>query len=314
MNMKFKHESVLLDEIIQMLDPQPNQNFIDATLGGGGHAKEILKRTVPNGKLLGIDLDQKSIYFNQENYLKEFTKRIILVNKNFFYLKSIVQDNEFENIDGILFDLGFSTELIKKSGKGMSFEKDEFLDMRFDPETHLTAQQIVNKWKQNDIETILRQNAEERFARQIAKNIVQYRKNKPINTTFQLNNIIEQSVPKRFWPKKINVATKTYQALRITVNNELENLKTVLNDSLQILNPCGKIAVISFHSLEDRIVKKFFKKMAQKCTCPPEIPVCVCENKPKLKILTKKPIIPSQKEIENNPKSRSAKLRVAQKL
>ncbi len=297
------HFPVLSKEIIDYLDPKPNENFIDATFGQGGHTLKILERTKPKGKVLAIEIDpelyekmRKEIRNKKE--WKEKRERLILVNSSFTNLKEIVKREKFENIKGILFDLGLSSWHLEESKRGFTFLKNEPLNMRYDGKINeLTAKDILNKWSKKEIERILKEYAQERFAKRISEKIVKERKEKKIETTFQLVQIIKKATPKWYHFKRIHFATRVFLALRIAVNNELENLKRGLEQALEILKSGGKIAVISFHSGEDKIVKNFFK-----------------ENKSKLKILTKKPIVPQKEEIVQNLKSRSAKLRVAIKI
>ena len=310
--MKFQHEPVLVKEVIEYLAPKPNENFIDCTLGGGGHAKEILKMTSPNGKLLGIDLDAEAIKAAKEN-LQEFGQRVNLVNDNYKNLKQIIYDSGFNQINGILLDLGLSSYELQDAARGFSFKGSDKLDMRFGQEG-LTASDILNNYKEEELARIFKEYGEERFSRQIAKEIVTERKHNKILKTDQLVSLIAKVYQHKPKPRNINIATKVFQALRIEVNDELNNLKKVLPDALNVLAQGGRLAVISFHSLEDRIVKEFFKREAKECICPPEIPVCICGHQAQLKILTKKPIMPSLAEINNNPRSRSAKLRIAIKI
>ncbi|XOB40939.1 MAG: 16S rRNA (cytosine(1402)-N(4))-methyltransferase RsmH [Candidatus Nealsonbacteria bacterium] len=288
------HKSVLKKEVIEYLDPKTNENFIDSTIGQAGHSLEVLKKNKPNGKVLGIELDNE-IY---EGLIIRKIKRLVLVNDSFKNLKEIVKNNNFKPVSGILFDLGFLSWHIEDSGRGFSFKKNELLDMRYSTDSELTAQEIVNKWKEKEIEEILKKYGEERFSRRISNQIVNQRRIKPIKTTFDLIEIIKRAVPSYYRYKRIHFATKTFQALRIAVNDELNNLKEALPQALEVLEKQGRIVVISFHSLEDRIVKNFFKK----------------HSKEKLEILTKKPITASKSEIINNPRSRSAKLRAAVKI
>ncbi|MBL7150075.1 MAG: 16S rRNA (cytosine(1402)-N(4))-methyltransferase RsmH [Candidatus Pacebacteria bacterium] len=301
------HIPVLQKEVLEYLNPKPNQNFIDCTIGEAGHTLAILEKNRPKGKVLGIEWDIE-LYKNlsksdtraaakgEEEDLSSLTiNRLVLVNDNFVNLKEIVEREKFRPIQGILFDLGMSSWHLEESGRGFSFLRNEPLDMRFGVQNELTAEEIVNKWKAKDIEKVLEEYGEERFAKRIAKNIVEIRKFKPIETTFQLLDVIKKAVPGWYQHQRLHFATKTFQALRIAVNDELENLKEVLPQALEILEPGGRIVVISFHSLEDRIVKNFFRNQAKEES---------------LKILTKKPISPSkEEEIKINPRSRSAKLR-----
>lgn len=292
------HIPVLKKEVIKYLDPEPNQNFIDCTFGEGGHTRIILKNISPEGKVLGIEWDFK-LYQKLKKETAEFSERLILANDSFGNLKEIVRKKEFNQVQGILFDLGMSSWHLEESKKGFSFRKDELLDMRYNPKNSLTAERIINKWGEKEIRDILKDYGEERFAKRIARQIVKTREKKPIKTTLQLVETIKRTLHPRFRYKRTHFATRTFQALRITVNKELENIKEGLRQSIDVLDPEGRIVVISFHSLEDRIVKRFFKEKSQ-------------ENI--LKILTKKPITPLQKEVNKNPRSRSAKLRAAEKI
>ncbi len=288
------HIPVLLKEVIAYLNPKPNENFIDATFGLGGHSFAILEKNVPKGKVLGIEADSLLI--------ENLNDRLILVNDNFSRLTEIIKKEQFESIAGILMDLGISSWHLEKSGRGFSFLKDEPLDMKVQSakrkaqSDELTAEYIVNNWTQQELEKILREYGEERFAARIAENICRARKVKSIKTTFQLAEIIKRSVPTNYENRRINHATRTFLALRIAVNQELENLEKALPQTVEILKKGGRLAVISFNSLEDRIVKNFLKSKADEGI---------------IEILTKKPIIASHQEIINNPRSRSAKLRAA---
>jgi 16S rRNA (cytosine1402-N4)-methyltransferase len=289
------HKPVLLKEVIEYLNVGKNKNYVDCTIGEGGHAIEILKRNGPKGKVLGIEIDPE-LY---KKLKEEKLERLILVNDSYSNLKEIVEREGFKEIHGILFDLGISSWHIEKSGRGFSFLRDEPLIMRYDRRQKLTAERIVNEWPEKEIERILKEFGEERFAKRIAREIVRARKVKPIKTTFQLVEVIKKAVPSFYQHRKIHFATKAFQALRIAVNNELENLKIALPQAIDVLENGGRLVVISFHSLEDRIVKNFLKEK---------------EREGKIKILTKKPIRPSKEEIIKNPRSRSAKLRGALKI
>jgi 16S rRNA (cytosine1402-N4)-methyltransferase len=310
MAIEAKHTPVLLNEVIEFLNPRPNQNFIDCTLGAGGHTAEILKRTAPNGKVLGIDLDGRAIEIAKKNIGSE---RLMAVNDSYKNLEKIVLQNNFSDISGILVDLGYSSMEITDSEKGFSFQIDAPLDMRYGNEG-VTAAEIIAKSRESELEKIFRDYGEERFAKKIAHKICVRRETNPIRTTSELVEIIAEAVPKKFQHGRIHFATKIFQALRIAVNDELGNLEAVLPQAVKILNPGGRIAVISFHSLEDRIVKNFFRREAAGCICPKEFPVCNCGHKAILKILNKKPLVPSEEEAKINPRSRSAKLRVAERL
>ena len=294
------HVPVLFEEVIEYLNPQPNENFIDCTFGYGGHSLEIFKRIKPDGKILGIEWDAKTIEAVEAGNKKlEFGQNLILVNDTYSNLKNIVEKNNFYPVNGILFDLGISSWDIEKSGRGFSFLRNELLDMRFNENNLLTAREIINKWSEEKLADIFYQYGEERRARAIARHIISARKEKSIETTIDLAEIVKKAMPVRQRFGRIHPATRVFQALRIAVNDELGNLEAGLKDSLEILALSGRIAVISFHSLEDRIVKNFFRDKFKEG---------------KLKILTKKPVIAGEEEVARNPRSRSAKLRVAEKI
>ena len=291
------HLPVLQKEVLQYLDPKENENFIDCTAGKGGHTTAILEKNGPKGKVLGIDADPEMIK-NLTSRISniEHRRRLMPACGSFADLKEITEKENFKKISGILLDLGMSSWHLEESGRGFTFQKTEPLDMRYNSQNPLTAAKILNFWSEPEIEKILKEYGEERFARSIAQEIIKTRSSSPIESTQQLVRIIQQAIPRNYQKGKYHFATRTFQALRIAVNNELENLKKVLPQAVDILMKEGVLTVISFHSLEDRIVKTFFR-----------------EN-PNLKIITKKPISPDQKEIKNNPRSRSGKLRAAEKL
>lgn len=313
------HIPVLLNEVIEYLDPKPNENFIDVTLGNGGHAKEILKRTAPDGKLLGIDRDIDSISAAKEN-LKEFGDRVIYEQGNFSDLNEILTDNPaFGKAKGILADLGLSSVQIEESGRGFSFDSDEPLIMSQTwpmKKGQKTAMEIVNNYREEELSHIFQDYGEERLARAIAQRIVEARKLKNIATARELADIAFGAYKKFSGGKKWNIhpATRIFMALRIAVNNEIENLESFLPQATQSLSDKGRLAVISFHSLEDRIVKNFFRRESKNCVCPPEVMECACGHVKALKIITKKPVTATFDEINSNPRSRSAKLRVAEKI
>ncbi len=290
------HIPVLLSEVINYLDPKENENFIDATLGEGGHTLALLQKTSPAGKVLGIDLDPETLEIAHRK-LHAFGDRLILTNDNFKNLEAIVDDKKFKEISGIIFDLGMSSRDIDEAGRGFTFLKDEPLLMNFGSDNLLTAEHIVNNWPEDELEKILKIYGEEKFSRQIAKGIIIARNEKPIKTTFDLVKIIENVTPNFYHHGRIHPATRTFQALRIAVNDELNTIQKGLEAALKILSSGAKIAVISFHSLEDRIIKNFFR-----------------DHKDVLKTLTKKPVVPAEVEILNNSRARSGKLRVAQKI
>jgi len=295
------HIPVLKDEAVSYLNPESGGNFIDATAGQGGHTIAILKKTGKNSKVLCIDWTPELAKELGERIKKlGFEDRVILVSNNFSKLAEIVREHKFNPVNGILFDLGMSSWHLQESKRGFSFQKDEFLDMRYDPlREKLTAWEIVNNWSKKEIEMVLRKYGDQPFAAKIALYITKQRKVSPINTTYQLKEAVTRAMPKFYGRKKINPATKTFQALRIATNRELDNLKSALLQAVRVLEPEGRLVVISFHSLEDRIVKNFFRERAKNGS---------------LKILTKKPVGPSKKEVEKNPRSRSAKLRAAVRI
>lgn len=292
------HTPVLQKEVLQYLSPKANENFIDCTVGEGGHSISILENSGPEGMLLGIDLDSSQVE-NSRKRLSDFKDRVILQNDSYVNIKDIVLKDNFKPINGILIDLGYSSWQIEQSKRGFSFSRDEILDMRYDMQNTLTAEKIVNEYPENELQRILRDYGEEKFFRQIAKRIINERDKKRIDNTGQLVEIIRMALPPKFRKGRISFATKTFQALRIEVNGELDNVKKVLPKAVEILAPGGRLAVISFHSLEDRIVKNFFKDK---------------EKENLVKILTKKPITATSKEVFSNPRSRSAKLRVLIKI
>jgi len=306
MAVKF-HTPVLLKEAIEFLSLKPGGIYVDATLGGGGHSESILKTLNGKGKLTGIDQDEEAI---NEARLR-LSGRIELVQDNFSNIKNILKGKK---INGILFDLGVSSHQIDSPDRGFSLRVDGPLDMRMDKTLKMSAADIVNSWSIEDIAKIIKEYGEEKFAKKIARSIESARKRKKISTTLELVEIINQSL-KPFPPKvKMDGTTRTFQALRITVNDELNKLKKALVDSIDALDKGGRIVVISYHSLEDRIVKTIFRDAEKKCVCPPKVPVCTCAHEQKLKILTKKPVVPAEEEVTKNPRARSAKLRAAERI
>lgn len=293
----FRHQPVMLREVVQLLAPKKNQNFIDATLGLGGHAQALLEKTGPQGKLLGIDWDREMLEVSRQN-LEIFGKRVILVNDNFVYLDEIVSEQGFRDIAGILFDLGLASPQIDNASRGFSFQKDGPLDMRMGNQNK-TAADIVNQSTPQELERIFRQYGEERYSRLVAKTIVQTRRQRKIKRTLELVEIIKSAVPEYSQHGRIHPATRVFQALRIAIGDELNNLSFALPRAFDTIAVGGRIIVISFHSLEDRIVKNYFRDLS---------------SQDKGKILTKKPIIPTAEEAKSNPRSRSAKLRVIEKI
>ena len=292
------HVPVLLKEVIDYLNTRADKNFIDATVGEGGHGLAILKKNGPNGRLMGIEIDS-GVYESLKENMAEMVERVVLVNDSYINLEKIVKKNDFKPVHGILFDLGMCSWHLDVSGKGFSYLKDEPLDMRFDSESDLTAAEIINTWDIKKIEEILREFGEEKYVYRISLAIKEARKKERIIGTQQLVDILKRTLPKYYDNRKIHFATRTFQALRIAVNNELQTIEEGLEQAIKILEPNGRIVVISFHSLEDRIVKNIFREKAK-----------IGE----LSILTKKPITPCLEEIKNNSRSRSAKLRAAEKI
>jgi len=302
------HIPVLVEEVVEALNVAPGNRYVDCTLGGGGHASAILQRCQPSGELLGIDSDPEAIKLAQHN-LYDYFESTILINANFSNLEQICTETGFAPVDGILFDLGLSSLQLGTAERGFSFQRNGPLDMRFNPDEKLTAADIVNKLPETKLAQLIRIYGEETFAERIAANIVQ---NRPINDTAELAIIVTNSIGVH--RGKIHPATKTFQALRIAVNRELEYLTSALEQTLNCLNSGGRLVVLSYHSLEDRIVKNFMLRESKACLCPPDIPECRCHHEPKLQLITRNVIVPTDNEVEINPRSRSAKLRVAQRL
>ncbi len=312
--MEYKHISVLFNECIEGLNLKRGQKIIDCTLGGAGHSKAILDKISPKGQLISFDLDPASIK-NAKMVLADYKegKDYILINDNFVNLKENLKNLNIDGVDGILMDLGISSYELDDETRGFSFQGDYPLDMSFSGKEKYNAEYIVNNYSIDDLTKIFREYGEEEKAYYIAKKINEERKIRPIKTTADLVNIILKAKPRRS-KDKIHPATQVFQALRIEVNHELENLEKVLPDAIESLKSGGILAIITFHSLEDRIVKQFFKKESTDCLCDPEIPICICKHKKKIKLVNKKPIIPSDKEIKENPRSRSSKLRIIEKI
>lgn len=300
------HEPVMLEECISALQVQRGGRYIDCTVGGGGHAAAILEESSPGGRLIGIDADPHAIRVARGK-LKPYGKDAILVNENFKYLENICTRHGFSPVNGVLFDLGMSSLQLEEAGRGFSFRQDSPLDMRFSDRQDLTAADIVNTYPEVELAQLLYRYGEEQRNRQIARCIVERR---PLETTQELARVVEQAVGGT--RGRIHPATKTFQALRIAVNHELENLELALEQAVNLLGNGGRIVVISFHSLEDRLVKGFFRREAQWCICPPGMPACICGHTPRLKVLSKKVFRPSPVEVQTNPRSRSARMRVAE--
>ncbi len=302
------HKPVLLQETIEALQAQPRKRYIDCTLGCGGHAQAILEEIQPGGKLLGIDTDPEATRVARVR-LANHAESTIIVDDNFVNLETICKENNFLPVQGILFDLGISSAQIEKAGRGFSFQQDGPLDMRFSPAQELTAADIINILTEDKLAELIRNYGEERYSRQIAKHMAKHR---PIATTLELAHIVESAVGGR--RSRIHPATKTFMALRIATNRELDNLITALKQAVTCLDHKGRLVVISYHSLEDRLVKNFMKQESTGCLCPPRTPKCTCGHEATLKLISKKVITPSPKELESNTRSRSAKLRVAERI
>lgn len=308
--MEFKHYSVLLEETIENLNIKPDGIYVDGTLGGAGHASQVAKRLSEKGRLIGIDQDADAIKAASER-LAPFGERITIIRSNYANMKEELHRIGVEHVDGIVLDLGVSSFQLDTPERGFTYrEADAPLDMRMDDRKTLTAKDIVNDYSEMDLYRIIRDYGEDKFAKNIAKHIVAERAKKPIETTGELTEIIRASIPMKVQATGGHPAKRTFQAIRIELNRELEVLQNNLDEMIDLLNPGGRICIITFHSLEDRIVKTSFKKNENPCTCPSDFPVCVCGNVSKGKVITRKPILPSEEELEENSRSKSAKLRV----
>ena len=307
--MEFKHKSVLLNETIDGLNIKPDGIYVDGTLGGGGHAYEVCRRLGEKGSIVGIDQDAAAIEAASAR-LKDFGEKVIIVRSNYCDMKSKLHELGIDKVDGIVLDLGVSSYQLDTAERGFSYREDAPLDMRMDTRQKMTARDIVNDYTEADLYRVIRDYGEDKFAKNIAKHIVQARAVKPVETTAELSEIIRASIPMKFQKKSGHPAKRTFQAIRIELNRELDVLRDSLDDMIDLLNPGGRLCIITFHSLEDRIVKSAFRKNENPCTCPPDFPVCVCGKKSKGSIITKKPILPSEEELEYNSRSKSAKLRI----
>lgn len=309
------HDPVLLQEVVDFFKPLPGQNFVDATLGAGGYSTALLKAVKPSGKVLSIDLDEEAIKNFNNSLENKYKKNAVIVHGNFAQLDKIVRNQKFNNISGIVADLGFNSAQLDVSGRGLSFQKKEPLDMRLDGKSdEADAKFLLNNESQTNLTKIFRDFGEERYAYQIAARIVKARTSKLFHYTTDLTEIIKDALPKPKQHRWEDSARRIFQALRIAVNHELENLAELLPKALDLVNPGGYVAVVSFHSLEDRIVKQFFSECARGCVCPIDFPQCVCGRNPRGKILTKKPVRAGSEELNRNPRSKPAKLRVLQKI
>ena len=309
---EFHHISVLLEECLEGLAIKPDGIYVDGTLGGAGHSSRIAAR-LTTGRLIGIDRDPVALKAAGER-LQPYADRVTLVHANFCEINQVLQDLNIEGVDGILLDLGVSSPQLDDGARGFSYMADAPLDMRMNSEDSLTAHTVVNTWPQEELKRILYTYGEERYAPQIAAAICRRRQEAPIETTLELVDIIRSAMPAAALREKQHPAKRSFQAIRIAVNDELGAVEKVMRDAIPALNPGGRLAIITFHSLEDRIVKVGMAEAAKGCTCPPNFPVCVCGNKPKVRIISRKPITSTDEELQRNPRARSAKLRVCEKI
>ena len=307
--MAFRHTSVLLEETVNGLVVKPDGIYVDATLGGGGHAYEVCRRLGEQGRFIGIDQDAAAIEAASAR-LSDFGEKVTVIRSNYCEMKSKLHAIGVEKVDGIVLDLGVSSYQLDTAERGFSYRTDAPLDMRMDQRQQMTAREIVNTYSEADLYRVIRDYGEDKFAKNIAKHIVMEREKAPIETTGQLNEIIRHAIPMKFQKTSGHPSKRTFQAIRIELNRELEVLRDSLDDMIDLLNPGGRICIITFHSLEDRIVKSAFRKNENPCTCPSHFPVCVCGNESKGKVITKKPILPGEEELEQNSRSKSAKLRI----
>ena len=310
--MKFEHTSVLLEEVLENLAIRPDGIYVDGTLGGGGHSFHILERLTAGGRLIGIDQDTDAIAAAGER-LSQFGDAVTIVHDNYEHIANVLEDLSVTSVDGILLDLGVSSYQLDNPERGFTYRTDAPLDMRMDQSSALTAREIVNTYSEEELPRILREYGEEKCAARIAANICRQRKVKPLETTGDLSSIVRASIPARMREKGGNPDKRTFQAIRIACNRELDVLRDSLDTMIGLLNPGGRLCVITFHSLEDRIVKNAFRRNENPCTCPPEFPVCVCGKKSRGRVITRKAIVPSARELEVNRRSASAKLRVFEK-
>lgn len=313
--MEFNHKSVLLDECIENLNIQPDGIYIDGTIGGAGHSSEIFRRLNSNGLLVGLDQDSFAVETSIKRLEAIGTEaNFKVVNTNFKNISATCEELRIQGVDGILLDLGVSSHQLDEASRGFSYQNDAPLDMRMDRNSELSAYQVVNNYSEQEIYRIIRDYGEENWASRIAKFIVEARTEQPIRTTFDLVDIIKRAVPSGARREGPHPAKRTFQAIRIAVNQELDILNNTIEDCVTLLKSGGRLCIITFHSLEDRIVKIQFNKQVNPCTCPPSFPVCICGKKPQAVLVNRKPIVSSEEELENNPRARSAKLRVLQKI
>lgn len=311
--MMFEHKSVLLYETVDSLNIKPDGIYVDGTLGGGGHAFEVCKRLSKNGRLIGIDQDEDAVTAAAE-HLKEFSDKVTIVRNNYVNIKEVVQSLTAGQVDGIYLDLGVSSYQLDTTERGFTYREDAPLDMRMDQRNTETARDIVNYYSESDLYRIIRDYGEDRFAKNIAKHIVRARQEKEIETTGELIELIKAAIPARIRATGGHPAKRTFQAIRIELNKELEVLEHSIDGMIELLAPGGRLSIITFHSLEDRIVKNRFRTSEKPCVCPPGFPVCMCGKKSKGRVITRKPVIPSEEELSENKRSKSAKLRVFEKI
>ncbi|RKJ36743.1 16S rRNA (cytosine(1402)-N(4))-methyltransferase RsmH [bacterium 1XD42-8] len=307
--MRFEHKSVLLQETVSGLHVKPEGTYVDGTLGGGGHAYEVSKKLSDLGRIIGIDQDDAAI-LAAKNRLKNFGSKVTFIQSNYCHMREELLKFHITGVDGILLDLGVSSYQLDETERGFTYREDALLDMRMDRRNSYTAKNIVNEYSEQELYRIIHNYGEEKFAKNIAKHIVLFRKTKEITTTGQLVEIIKGAIPMKVQKTMGHPAKRTFQAIRIELNQELEVLKNSLEDMITLLNPGGRICVITFHSLEDRIVKSIFRRSEHPCICPPDFPVCVCGKKSLGQVVTRKPIVPSKEEIQENKRAKSAKLRI----
>lgn len=307
--MEFKHVSVLLQETVDGLNVKPDGIYVDGTLGGGGHSYEVCTRLGVKGSIIGIDQDEAAIEAASIR-LKDFGEKVTIVRSNYCDMKSRLHELGIDKVDGIMLDLGVSSYQLDTADRGFSYREDAALDMRMDQRSEMTARDIVNDYSEMDLYRVIRDYGEDKFAKNIARHIVRERAKRPIETTGELTEVIRHAIPMKFQKKTGHPAKRTFQAIRIELNRELDVLRDSLDDMIDMLNPGGRLCIITFHSLEDRIVKSAFKKNENPCTCPSDFPVCVCGKVSKGRVITRKPILPSEEEMEVNSRSKSAKLRI----
>ncbi len=307
-----EHKPVLLDEVIRYLRCTPGKFFVDGTVGGGGHARAILEKTAPDGRLIGIDWDEKALVKARSN-LQSYEERLVLVQENFALIGSVLTRLHIQAVDGILLDLGLSSFQVDEAARGFSFNLAGPLDMRMDTREKNTAAHLVNTLSEDKLAAIIRNFGEERWHRRIARHIVRARDEEAIETTDRLARVVYSAIPAGKRSRQRHPATRTFQALRLAVNRELDHLQTFLQGALDWLKPGGRLAIVSFHSLEDRLVKQAFANWARSCRCPARSPICQCEGRPLVRLVNKKPVVPGKSEIQANPRARSGRLRVVEK-